>query len=118
MRLWSLASNFAMKLSSCFSASGPVRPAAFIVTPSVPHARAVAEHDLLAGRDRDLELERVRVLAGELVRLLQDVAVARHALLDHDRHVALLAVAQLDLDRILALAVRDAALLHLVALGG
>src|SRR5689334_19494183 len=74
----------------------------------VPDAHRVAEHLLATRRDRDLPLERVGVLARGLEGLVEQVEVARHALLHDDLHRGLLAVAQLDLDLVLALPIRDA----------
>src|SRR2546426_12150844 len=83
---------------------------------SVPVPHRVREHGLLAGRDRDPPLDGARVLAPEVVGLLDHLAVAAHVLLDHDRDLALLAVAELDLHRDLALAVGDAPLGELAPL--
>src|SRR5439155_21311544 len=96
---------------------GSRAPGAARGSSSPARARHVTQHRLLAGRDRDHESQRVRVLAGELVGLLRDLDVAAHALLDHDLDVRLLAVAELDLDAVFALAVRDALVVGLTSLG-
>src|SRR2546425_8925188 len=80
------------------------------------HSGRIRQQRLLPCRHGDVELDRAGVLAHEVLRLLEDLEVAVEVLLDPDRHRRRLAVPELELDRGLPLAFRDAPALDLATL--